>query len=111
VVGMPRSGTTLVEQILAPHPQVFAAGELSVLAEVMSEIRTPARQTLVFPEGYAALHGPALRRAGAAYVERIRGLDPKAARIVNKAPGNFRFLGFIHLALPHARIIHVRRDP
>ena len=52
-----------------------------------------------------------MRRAGAAYLERIRALAPEAARITNKAVGNFRFIGLIHLAQPGARIVHVRRDP
>ena len=111
VLGMPRSGTTLVEQILAGHPKVFAAGEIGDLGEVMNEIRAPGGGAPNFPEGYAALHGPALRRAGSAYLERIRALAPDAARITNKAVGNFRFIGLIHLAQPGARIVHVRRDP
>jgi tetratricopeptide (TPR) repeat protein len=111
ILGMPRSGTTLVEQILASHPRVFAAGEIGDLGEVMAEMRSPARQQVRFPEGYAALHGPALRRAGGAYMERLRAMAPDAPRITNKAPGNFRFIGFIHLALPKAKVIHVRRDP
>ena len=111
ILGMPRSGTTLVEQILAGHPKVFAAGEIGDLGEIMAALRSPARQAIEFPEGFAALHGPALRRAGAAYLARIRAMSPDAPRITNKAPGNFRFVGFIHLALPNAKVIHVRRDP
>ena len=111
ILGMPRPGTTLVEQILASHPKVFAAGEIGDLGDIMAAMRTPQRQALRFPEGYASLHGPALRRAGAAYLERIRAMSPDAPRVTNKAPGNFRFVGFIHLALPNAKVIHVRRDP
>ena len=111
ILGMPRSGTTLVEQILASHSKVFAAGEIGDLGEIMAAMRSPGRQALRFPEGFAALHGPALRRAGGAYLERIRALSPDAPRITNKAPGNFRFIGFLHLALPGAKVIHVRRDP
>ena len=111
VLGMPCSGGTLVERILAGHPRVFAAGDIADLGEVMTEARSPGRPDLVFPEGYAALHGPALRRAGAAYLERRRAMAPEAARITDKGLGYARFIGFIHLALPGARIVHVRRDP
>ena len=110
VLGMPRSGTTLVEQILAGHPRLHAAGETSALGEIMAAMRTPAKAPLAFPEGYASLHGPALRRAGAAYAERLAALAPEAARVTNKGVGNFRFVGFIHLALPGARIVHLTRD-
>lgn len=104
VVGMPRSGTTLTEQILASHPQVFGGGELRFVENAAVAV-TP------FPEAAAAMEPEALRAFGAAYVARLRGLAPAAARVVDKMPANFRFAGLIHRALPNARIIHVRRDP
>ncbi len=99
IVGMPRSGTTLVEQILASHPQVHGGGERRDFEVAIAGLDHPAAD------------GEDLRRVGARYVERVRALKPGAARITDKMPGNFRFAGLIHLALPNARIIHVRRDP
>lgn len=104
VVGMPRSGTTLVEQILASHPATFGAGELTYIEEA-------ARAIGEFPEAAAALSGAALSKFGEAYVARVAALAPGALRIVDKMPGNFQFLGLIARALPNARVIHVRRDP
>jgi tetratricopeptide (TPR) repeat protein len=104
ILGMPRSGTTLVEQMLASHPQVHGAGELSDF--------TAAVAGLDGPDGVPAdIGGAELRRIGARYVARVRPLAPGALRITDKMPANFRFAGLIHLALPNARIIHLRRDP
>ena len=106
ILGMPRSGTSLVEQILASHPAVFGAGELGDILAVAAE-----------PGGAltaeALLHLPdeALRRFGQRYVDRVAARAPAAMRITDKTPGNFRLAGLIHLALPNARIIHTRRDP
>jgi tetratricopeptide (TPR) repeat protein len=104
IVGMPRSGTTLVEQMLASHPEVHGAGELGELESAVASLDDAGATP-------SDVGGAELRRIGARYVERVRALAPTAARITDKMPGNFRFAGLIHLALPNARIIHVRRDP
>jgi tetratricopeptide (TPR) repeat protein len=104
VIGIPRSGTTLVEQILASHPQVFGAGELSALGDAVAD-------AIAYPEGVAALDGDGLRRLGGAYVARLNARASGALRITDKLPSNFLFAGLIALALPRARIVHVRRDP
>ena len=118
IVGMPRSGTTLIEQILASHPQVFGAGEIEVFPKAVGAL-ADARGGPRYPELAGALDGAALAQLGAGYVAAARALvpDPAAgpaptiARITDKLPLNFAYVGLIHLALPHARIIHVRRDP
>ena len=106
VVGMPRSGTTLVEQVLATHPQIFGAGELAVLKGVVER---------AYPVSYLprlpGLSGAALKTLGRAYVEGVAALAGVSARLVDKMPANFEFAGLIHLMLPNARIIHCRRDP
>src|SRR6266704_6605888 len=109
IVGMPRSGTTLVEQILASHPRVFGAGEVRdfvATASVFSE-----RTASAYPEMLTKLSDDDLREFGKTYVE---GLSKGAAvkdRIVDKLPSNFLFIGLIHLVLPKARIIHIKRNP
>ena len=100
VFGMPRSGTSLVEQILASHPAVVGAGELPDLDRAAAAAGFPA-----------SANPDALDRLGRAYLARLRGLAPKAARIVDKTPANFRFAGLIAQVLPEARMIHVRRRP
>jgi tetratricopeptide (TPR) repeat protein len=105
ILGMPRSGTTLVEQILASHPKVFGAGEIDDFGEAAGRLIDN------YPETIASMPGDRFRALGAAYLDRTRDAAPWAERITNKMPDNFRLAGLIHLALPKARIIHTRRDP
>ncbi len=111
IVGMPRSGTTLIEQILAAHPNVFGAGEITDLDAAIQALRSSDKIAAHYPEFAAALSPEQWRRLGADYVRRVRALAPAADRITNKTPANFAVLGLIRLALPQAQIIHVRRDP
>ena len=111
IVGMPRSGTTLIEQILASHPQVFGAGELALFGDAVARLPRPNGDPALGLDAVLSMGGQQLRELGASYVAAIRGLAPNAERITDKMPLNFRFAGLIHLALPHARIIHARRDP
>lgn len=107
VVGVPRSGTTLVEQILASCPGVHGAGEVDDLQAVL-------REQLGSPEpweAFATLAPPRLRELGRAYLDRLWRRAPEARCIVNKMPANFRFVGIIRMLLPQARIIHVVRHP
>ncbi len=111
VVGMPRSGTTLVEQILASHPAVCGAGELLDLNQRIDGMRDADGNAFRYPEGTPALTATQLRELGRLYVEGLDHRAPSAERITDKMPANFLFLGLIHLALPTAHIIHVLRDP
>lgn len=110
VVGMPRSGTTLVEQILSAHPDVHGAGERPAL-HLAVEALGGGIDTASVPTQLAALDGRALDEAAARYLAELHALAPDAARIVDKMPGNFRHLGLVGLMLPSARIIACERDP
>jgi tetratricopeptide (TPR) repeat protein len=112
IVGMPRSGTTLVEQILASHPKVFGAGELDDFARAGTAIPMPLSPgtPTEFPEALSTMGAAELRNIGTAYVDMIRSRSSSAERITNKLPMNFKYVGLIHLALPNARIIHVQRN-
>jgi tetratricopeptide (TPR) repeat protein len=110
ILGMPRSGTTLVEQIVSMHPEVGAGGELNFWNErgaawhrsVAAENRTPVvAQEFVTQEFLA--------KAAADYLGVLRAIAPKAARVTDKMPFNFIWAGLIHLAFPRAIIIHCRR--
>ena len=111
IVGMPRSGSTLVEQILASHPMVFGAGELRDFGGCVARLVDRSGAPVHFPDGVQTLAAEHFHRLGADYLGRIRTFHPTAQRITDKMPGNFNFVGLIHLALPNARIIHTRRDP
>ena len=107
ILGMPRSGTTLVEQIIASHPDVHGAGELTdILAIVRREISGAA-----FPANAPLLDRAQLDGWGAEYVTRLQRRAPDVQRITDKMPANFLAVGLIHLMLPNAKIIHVNRDP
>ncbi|ABR90594.1 Uncharacterized conserved protein [Janthinobacterium sp. Marseille] len=104
IVGMPRSGTTLVEQILASHPQVHGAGELSAL-------RLAIEEAGAFPQKVATLSAAELTAIGQDYLRRVEGLAQGKDRLVDKMPANFLYAGLIPMILSGARIIHIRRDP
>jgi tetratricopeptide (TPR) repeat protein len=102
VVGMPRSGTSLAEQILASHPAIFGAGELpfwnsAASSESFARGGEPSRD--IYP------------KLAADYLRLLEKLSAGALRVVDKMPANFLSLGLIHEALPNARIIHMRRNP
>ncbi len=111
IVGMLRSGTTLAEQILASHPDVYGAGEREDFTRAVNSLRASNDAPTAFPEAVAALPDETLRQLGASYLAAVAAAAPHAARITDKMPGNFAYAGLIHLALPNARIIHMRRDP
>ena len=111
IVGMPRSGTTLLEQVLASHSKVHGAGEIEAFYQAIAKLGYPNGGTVAFPDMVPSLAPEALRELGASYVSMIRAAAPDAGRIVNKLPLNFKYVGLIHLALPNARILHIRRDP
>jgi tetratricopeptide (TPR) repeat protein len=108
ILGMPRSGTSLVEQILASHSKVFGAGELAEMGKLAARVAGP--DAADFYEAAAEATGEQLRELGADYVRIVQRLAPAAERITDKMPGNFVMVGLIHLAMPNARIIHTRRD-
>jgi tetratricopeptide (TPR) repeat protein len=109
IVGMHRSGTTLVEQILASHPKCFGAGELTEMGAIVEQLHGP--NGTEFPEAVPSLSQARLRELGGRYLGNIRRLSATADRIIDKEPSNFVYAGLIHLLFPNARIIHTRRDP
>jgi tetratricopeptide (TPR) repeat protein len=111
VIGMARSGTTLIEQILASHSKVHGAGEVEDFGNAVSNFAQSKRNGDGILELLPGLSGDDLRQIGADYLARISAGAGTAERIVNKMPSNFVFAGLIHLVLPNARIIHARRDP
>jgi tetratricopeptide (TPR) repeat protein len=111
VVGMPRSGTTLVEQILASHPQVHAASELTNLDRIVRAVSDAAGRPAPFPAWVATLNADGVRGLGQAYLASLPSVAPGKTRITDKAISNFLFVGLIRLILPGARIVHTLRDP
>jgi tetratricopeptide (TPR) repeat protein len=110
IVGMPRSGSTLVEQILASHPRVFGAGEIKNFDTAITSLGRGRFESASFLDTLPSLTRKHFHRLGAAYLASIEGAPPAAQRITNKLLGNFLYVGLIHLALPNAPIVHISRD-
>ena len=109
VLGMPRSGTTLTEQIIASHPDVFGAGELPDLLRIAHRKTHLAVDT--FPANLAHLDAAILNAWAEEYLAAITQRAPQARHITDKMPANFFAVPLIHLMLPNAKIIHVNRNP
>jgi tetratricopeptide (TPR) repeat protein len=111
IVGMPRSGTTLVEQILGSHPAVSTGDERPEFRRLLIRACGAADLPPTFPALLAPWSASDFERLGTDYLAALGSLPPPATRMTDKMPANFWFAGLIHLALPNARIIHMRRDP
>ncbi|MCI0400693.1 MAG: tetratricopeptide repeat protein [Gammaproteobacteria bacterium] len=113
IVGTPRSGTTLVEQVLAAHPSVHGAGELKFLGRQAAELPKRLATSAAYPECVKLLTPALIGELVEAYLEHLRGHcgDSKVVRVTNKMPSNFYYIGLISILFPRARIIHCRRDP
>ncbi|HEY2105026.1 MAG TPA: sulfotransferase [Candidatus Binataceae bacterium] len=101
IIGMPRSGTTLLQQIVSSHPEVGAGGELNFWND---------RGAVWHSSGAAGIEKPFQAKAAADYLRVLRAIAPRAARVTDKMPFNFLWAGLIHLAFPRATLIHCRRN-
>ena len=108
VVGMPRSGTSLTEQILATHSAVAGAGELSYAYDMAHRVRDMTGQK--FPDNMARLSATSFRELGEYYVSRHSAANLAARYVVDKTPLNFQYIGLLALALPKARFIYCHRE-
>ena len=111
IVGMPRSGTTLQEQILASHPAVAAGGELQFFGQAVEALRAARSPARAFPDGLEALDGDDIARIAERYLSCLQPLSEGRAHVTDKLPANSLLLGLIHCILPNAKIVYCLRDP
>ena len=111
VIGLPRSGSTLIEQILASHSQVEGTHELSDLPLVVRTAAQNISRRGRFPEVFKDLGVQGWSRIGNQYLERTQKYRTDANRFIDKNPNNFIYVGLLHLILPNAKIINARRHP
>jgi tetratricopeptide (TPR) repeat protein len=104
IVGMPRSGTSLLEQILSCHSQVHARGETTDIGNLVTQIP-------YYPDGVRSLSSDKLDDMAEEYIQRLREIDSSATRFTDKMPTNYNFVGIISQLFPKTRIINCRRDP
>jgi len=109
ILGMPRSGSSLVEQILASHSQVYGAGELNNLPCLINDYFHESLSSK-YPEGMSLLTENSLNELGEKYIDSIKPVSANANRIVDKMPHNFLYIPLIKLVLPNAKIIHCKRN-
>ena len=110
IVGLPRSGSTLIEQVLASHSQVEGTAELPDVGRVIAEL-SARRPQEAYPEAARRLDAAGWRRMGETYLDRTQGHRSGLPRFTDKMPNNFPSIGLIHLMLPNAKIVDARRHP
>jgi hypothetical protein len=111
IVGMPRSGTTLVEQILTSHPRVYGAGELDDLSQIAAALPRTLGSAEPYPRCLDTLTQAQVDALAQQHLAKLAALSGNAPRVTDKMPLNFLNLGLIALLFPHARVIHCTRDP
>ncbi len=111
IVGLPRSGTTLTEQILASHSQVFGAGELRYSRETFEALPLVTNRAATPLECLRELDRATAARLAGQHLDRLRALNESAQRIADKMPDNYLYLGLLATLFPRAKLIHCRRDP
>jgi tetratricopeptide (TPR) repeat protein len=111
IVGMPRSGSSLVEQILASHPAVFGAGEIGNMNRLGANLPTLLASTSLYPECLASLDQAGSRRLAEDYLDDLQRLGGSKLRVADKMLTNSVYLGLIATFLPRAQVIHCVRDP
>ena len=110
VLGLPRSGTTLLEQILASHPQVHGAGELKFMREAFESVPSVVGASGSSLDCIERLGAEHIRTLAQTHLSRLAALGPGKARVVDKMPDNYLYLGLIFTMYPRAKVIHSRRD-
>ncbi|WP_329741756.1 tetratricopeptide repeat-containing sulfotransferase family protein [Dyella sp. A6] len=111
IIGMPRSGTTLVERIISSHPSVYSAGELMNFGMALKFLAQSPSRRLVDPETVRRTEGVDMKLLGQTYLASTRPVTGHLPRFIDKLPHNFLYVGFIAQALPRAKIICLRRNP
>lgn len=113
IVGLPRSGSTLIEQILASHSKIEGTQELPTVSRIVQELNGHASNSRNqrYPAALATLDRRDFHRLGERYLRETRAYIQGKPSFIDKMPNNFRHIGLIHLMLPTAKIIDVRRDP
>ena len=110
VLGMPRSGTTLTEQICSSHPEVHGVGEIGKLRRIAGSLGLTPQSVEAFDRSVRSMTAAQSKALAQDYLSYVRKMAPAALRIVDKRPHNFEFIGLIAVLFPNARIIHCRRD-
>lgn len=111
IIGMPRSGTSLTEQILACHPEVCGAGELNFLRDIAADLPKRIRTGSTYPSCITEIDRATVEAVAKEYLDKLRAICGKTRYVTDKMPHNFVRLGLISILFPQAKVIHCTRDP
>ena len=111
IVGMPRSGTSLIEQMLSSHSSVFGAGEIKDISSIATNLVKFDAEGTTYPANLTTAKTHILNGMGKTYLEKLQALSPQSSRVINKMPSNFWHLGLISTIFPKCTIIHCQRNP
>jgi len=111
ILGMPRSGTSLTEQILASHPDIYGAGELTYIGDIVQSLDETILKNSHYPSGLLQLTTEDMDQLAESYLSRLDKINQSALYITDKMPTNFIHLGLINILFPDAKIVHCTRDP
>jgi tetratricopeptide (TPR) repeat protein len=111
IVGMPRSGSTMVEQILSSHPDVYGAGEIKEFSRRLGALRSRFPALPKFPDLAVKMNRAQYQIVADGYHETLRKFSPSAKRVTDKLLTNYYFVGMLHVLFPKARFIHTKRNP
>lgn len=111
IVGMPRSGSTLVEQVLSNHPGTYGAGEIKEFSRQLNMLRGRFPGLPRYPQIVQKMNPPQLNMLAEGYLNKLVALAPNAPRITDKLLTNYYFVGLLHMLFPKAKFIHTRRNP
>jgi len=110
ILGMPRSGTTLVEQILSSHPKVFGGDELNFLPKLLSKYFYNKAENL-FLENINNIKRDKLKEIGQEYINKLKNISNNSERVSDKLPINFKWIGLIKIMFPNSKVVHCIRSP
>jgi hypothetical protein len=111
IIGMPRSGSTLAEQIISSHPEVYGAGEIKTLSQVLGQLRQKFPNLPKFPQMAVAMKPGHYSAVAEGYLGIVSNMSETASRVTDKLLTNYYFAGLIHTLFPNAKIIHTMRNP
>ena len=111
IIGMPRSGSTLVEQILSSHPQIFGAGEIKEFSRRLNALRSRFPALPKYPQIAVKMNQAHYKIVTEGYLSTLKGYAPTAAHVTDKLLTNYYFVGMLHVMFPNAKFIHTKRNP
>jgi tetratricopeptide (TPR) repeat protein len=111
IIGMPRSGSTLVEQILSSHPEIFGAGEIKEFSRRLTGLRSRFPALPKYPQIATKINKEQYKIVTDGYLAKLEGYAPTASRVTDKLLTNYYFVGILHVMFPNAKFIHCKRNP